>query len=185
MSGNGRGRARRRGLTLVEVLLALAVGASVLMAARGLLSAATNASARIQRSGRRFSSEANAYWGVRLLASRAQATTAPEGAFSGDSGVVHFSSWCDAATGAPIPCRLRMEVTGPRDTAGASARVTDAGGKLLLTLALPDSTRLRYLQSATLGGEWLVRWDSSLVLPLALGLASPRETLVFVLGQSR
>ena len=172
----------RQGMTLVEVLLAMTVAATVLVSARQVLGVVMDASARVVRQGEALTRRSNAYWTMRLLSARADLAQRPDRLVVGDSVSAAFGSWCDTPAGGVDSCAvtLRSEVADSNGTATLVATRED--GRVLARLELNAPVRLRYLRSARGGGEWTSRWQESLLAPIAVEALGERDTVLLVLG---
>ena len=173
----------RPGFTLLELVVALGVGALALLAARSALvqiaGAADVALAVAQAADR----EANAERLLRATVGQLETGVQPERAFAGDEHAATFATWCDVPSGQHVPCRARLAADS-------------AGGRPVLTLTLtvagrPDtvvlrkatqSIALRYLTTPEAGGRWVPFWPPAITPPLALGVVADADTLVLRIG---
>jgi prepilin-type N-terminal cleavage/methylation domain-containing protein len=169
----------RRGFTLLEVVVALALGATVVLGARALFGVLGASGERIARESAAADERAN---GERLLRSLLwQAETGVHGdGFRGDDSSLHFSTWCRAARGWTERCRIDLGVA----TLGRDAVVTAIlpHGDTLLLWRGRAPAGLRYLDATNGGDRWVPEWGSDLTLPAAVAIVSGGDTLVFLAG---
>jgi prepilin-type N-terminal cleavage/methylation domain-containing protein len=176
-----------RGFTLIEVLVALAVGAVVVLGARLMLEGAADGGRRIARVAQGMDRDANAERLLRTTVASLEWGSAEEGGarFGGDEREARFTSWCDAPGGWQERCDVSIAVT-------FDSSATHVAGSLSLSRvgAEPVQIRdgfthgaLRYLADARDGGHWITKWDAGLAAPLAIGVILDRDTLVLRVGE--
>ncbi len=174
-------RSDRRGFTLIEVLVALLIGATIVLCGRLLLEGVSDDARRMTTFAQLSDHEEN---GQRLLRSTVMAidvSAAGAEPFAGDERLARFTSWCARPGGWQERCVVTLAITG--DTAAASLMLT-------LAEAAPFNIRsgfrhgeLRYLMDARDGGHWLRSWETGLTAPLAIGAVLDADTLVLVIGE--
>lgn len=176
----------RRGLTLLELMVALALVGIVTLIARVLAERLGDAARRIEARTAAGDRDANAERLVRAVVASAEVATSDSITFAGDGERARLFSWC-ATPGGWLE---RCVVTLTRREAGDSSR-------FVLELPRGDSVvfphtgralALRYLSDARGGGKWTVSWGAGFVSPLALGLvyaAEPaeRDTVILRIGE--
>ncbi|HET7188379.1 MAG TPA: prepilin-type N-terminal cleavage/methylation domain-containing protein [Gemmatimonadaceae bacterium] len=178
---------RRTGFTLLEVMVALVVGAVVILGARALLDGLSLHSERVRSLARSADAEANAEHVLRSVVLRGGLASDSAARFDGTPEQARFASWCDMAGGWQEQCEVKL-VSEPHDD-GISV-VADLGeaGRLEVARHL-DATTFRYLASASDGGHWVERWERAITPPLAIGLitkATPEarpDTMILRLGE--
>ena len=173
----------RRAFTLVEVLVALALSAMVLVGARGLLDALGAHSTSVLRSARELDSSMNAEDVLRRALADLVVRSDTFPSFEGDEVAFTFGASCDTPRGWREPCSVR--VAAERTDSGYQLVFRqDAGSAVMLRTGLAR-TALRYLLSADEGGQWTARWQNTLMLPLAVGLIADDDTIVARVGERR
>lgn len=175
---------RRRGFTLVELLVALAIGAIVLLGARLMVEGVADGARRIVRQAARTDRDANAERVLRTVVAALDATTTGT-SFGGDEREARFTSWCDVPGGWQERCSVTLAIGGGTGTGDSAART------LILTLSGAEPLRiragfvhggLRYLDAAHDGGQWFGTWEAGLTVPIAIGAILDADTLIFKVG---
>jgi prepilin-type N-terminal cleavage/methylation domain-containing protein len=169
-------RTDRSGVTLVELLVVLAVAGLVLSAAGAATRSAVDASTRVSAELRETEDER-----LRsdLLRELLWAHVGPSSSnpMLGDAHALRFDSRCPVAGVGSWPCSVAL-------------RASDAG---MLTLSWDGAAPITWRVSASksqllyldlVNGElrWLVAWDLVTRVPLAVGVASTRDTSVYWVG---
>lgn len=190
-------RSRRRvGMTLLELVVAIAAGGIVLLAARLLYESVSDGASRLARSTREADAASNGETLLRdaLAAAedqRANGKSQQEG-LEGSAEEARIPSWCPTPSGwlerCQIVLRLAAGPSGTRDAPG------DARTSVHLTLQTSDwaqtatvlstvsASHLLYLETARRGGVWRERWSADAPLPRAIGLVGERDTLILRVG---
>lgn len=171
----------RRGLTLVELLVALAVASGLLVLAHDAVSDAAFAARQLGEERLRADREANG----RRLAARLIGNLTIDGRYSGAvigaSERVSFTTWTTSPAG---EWTLTHAALGHADN-----------GALLLVVGLDslelagslDAVAIDYLGAWGANSPWLREWSSQLTAPLAIRLrvtspgAKP-DTILFLVG---
>lgn len=173
-------RANRAAFTLIELMVALVVGALVLLGARALLDGVGGIATATRRSANAADARANAELLVRQVVGNLALAPDTMSSFTGSAREATFTSWCPSPRGGLAPCGARLLVQG--DSADI---VLFAGGARVTLLHGVTGARLRYLGSAGDGGAWQARWSTSIVTPLAIGVESDHDTLLLAIGERR
>ncbi len=191
-----RGDRRRRGFTLLEVVVALALGGIVLLGAWRLLEALGGEAERITAGAMAADADANGERLLRSLVRGLEIGTPGSGAFGGEPNEAHFTTWCDAPTGWQERCAVTLAIEPlardargdpPAERAGTPAlwglvaHVSAGAGTVLLRDVRPGG--LRYLVSPARGGEWFRIWGEGITAPLAIGVVRARDTLIVRIGE--
>lgn len=171
----------RNGFTLIEILVALIVGAIVVAGAHDILDALTISAHAAQAGAVNADRSANGDELLRSLTGSMDLATPGTKPFFGSERITAFSSWCEVPRGWLEPCSVVLAF----DT---------AFGKTALVARLNDSTRLvlmrgfssgsfRYLESAANGGTWQRLWGRGISAPSAIGVLIDRDTLIIPVGE--
>lgn len=174
--------ANRRGFTLIEVLVALAIGGVVLTGCRLLLEGLADHASAIVRTAADLDASANAERAVRQIVENLALAPEPQPTFVGSASEAVFASWCPSAYGALEPCTVRLSVQAA--SAGVTVGMATPGGQKLV-LRRVAGAELRYLANASSGGIWYTRWNDAISPPLAVGVFSTTDTLVMRIGERR
>ncbi len=176
-----RPRGRRAAFTLVEVMVALVVGAVVVLGARMLLEQLGDSASRTVAAAARADREANGERMLRDLAGRLEVGTDRSAQFSGEPNATHFSSWCDTPSGWQERCAVTLVVA---EHGGHYALVAEfgGGGDSLTLLTRSEPIALRYLDDPRAGGRWFTSWGAGITAPLAFAVISGRDTIVVRIG---
>jgi prepilin-type N-terminal cleavage/methylation domain-containing protein len=177
-------RHAKSGFTLVEILVALSIGMLLLLGARITLDIIADSA---ERTARRAKDEDRLHNGERV-ARRLFLDTEPAGdstPFVGSGTQLKSTSWCDTPAGGRSRCVVTVSVarSATGDSASFATLTTSAGDAIRLRSA--PRIALRYLSSASNGGVWRQEWNGGLMLPLALGVVTDRDTTVFRIGERR
>lgn len=175
----GRDRRARAAFTLVEVLVALVIGALVVLGARVLLEGLSEGATRTIAAAARVDREANGEMLLRDLAGRLEVGTSDSARFAGGPTWTTFDSWCDTPGGWQERCRVTLLVHV--DPSGSSLVALAAGDSVAL-LHRDALLELRYLDDPRAGGRWFVSWGEGITAPLALGVVAGDDTLIVRIG---
>lgn len=164
----------RRGMTLVELMVAIVVGGIAL----GGVAAIADGMHTVARAARAGEAERDRRWaGERMLRQLLlQAELEPPGmvAFAGDRAGLRVATWCDTPAGWQERCVAALTIReGEVSVSGA------ADDRVLLDLEGPRE--FRYLLTAADGGRWSDRWPAAATPPVAVALVG-RDTLIFRIG---
>jgi prepilin-type N-terminal cleavage/methylation domain-containing protein len=175
-------RGDARGFTLVELLVALSIGAVVLVGARGLLDGLGAHASAVARAMRRIDAEVNAERTARQVLGNIALAPNDAPTFVGSPDQAEFESWCPSERGGLAPCHARMVVT--HDAGVATLRLALSTGQTL-SLLKASSVTLRYLADASDGGNWTGTWSATQSPPLAVGATAGSSTLFLRIGERR
>lgn len=166
----------RRGMTLVELIVALVLSALVLGGARSLLATVSDAGTRMRRWSLARDDEALGLAlfrrGLRTAVSREGAG----GAFLGDASAMSFSARCSTGGGWDRPCRIDVRIVERRDT--ATLIITEQGRSDRSGPFALGGLEFRYIRVGPQGEEWLSAWTQAITRPAAVALLSRRDTTV-------
>lgn len=174
-----RARRARPGLTLVEVVVALALAGLVLLGARGVLESVADAADAVARGAALADGEANADRFVRGLFERLEVGVDEAHRFVGREHALRFASWCAVPAGWQEPCTVTVAVDSLR---GVLALSLSTGEQVVLRRGFAHGA-LRYLGSAGGGGVWLAGWGAGITAPPAIAVVVDGDTLVLRIGE--
>jgi len=197
-----------RGFTLVELLVALAIGAMLLLGARAVMERIADSADRTTATALEADRTANTDRVVRALFARAFAAD-DSTPFGGGTIETQFTSWCDAPGGWMERCTVTMRVVPQSSVALAAGLVppqwapggrlqtvtgpvavivrTSAGDTLVLREQM-EHAAIRYLIDAAGGGHWTAGWSNGTETPLAVGVVTGRDTqdtMILRIGERR
>jgi len=168
----------RRGFTLIEVVIALAIAGTLLLGARWVISASGDAAERLTAEAGRVDRNANAERLARELAARTELR--PGGHLRGDRRGARWSTWCDVPSGWQERCEVTLAVLATNERRVVAIAFDD--GRIIPVRDGFSTGSLIYLESATAGGVWVGQWTSETAPPLAVGVVADRDTLVLRIG---
>jgi prepilin-type N-terminal cleavage/methylation domain-containing protein len=171
----------RRGFTLVELVVALAIAGGILVGARILLEELAADADALVAAAAEADAEANAERSLRELVVRLEVGTDDARRFSGDERAARFTSWCDVPRGWLERCTVILAVDR-EGTEPVLAAMQSTGDVLVLRRGFTSAT-LRYLGDAARGGTWFRSWGESITAPLAIGIVFDRDTLILRIGE--
>lgn len=167
-------------MTLMELMVALAIGGLLLVSGRALLAQLQDAGATLGRSTRTYDERATALRTLRALARRADVRPDSTSRFVGDSLAARFPSSCERPGGWLARCTVEVQVDEGRD--GTALAATISTGSALRLERRPGVGRLRYLDVAGAEDQWMSQWGNSIVAPAAMALVVGVDTLVLPLA---
>ena len=173
---------KRIGFTLMEVLVALMIGALLVTGARGMLDALGGQARATVRVARNTDDAANAVDELRRLVADLVIRRDTIYSLTGSPRDAYFQSYCDSGNGWKEACEIHLFVQ--RGTDGY--RVAWEAGRD--TVALRSSlgvAELRYLLSAESGGQWTERLEHTMLIPSAVGIIMGADTLLATVGPRR
>lgn len=183
---SGRRRDARRsafppgGFTLLEVIVALAVGGMVTLGAAGLLVQLAADGERTVAASRAADAEANGERLLRALVGGLEPSPDETPAVVGTREEAAFTSWCDVPAGWQERCSVTLSF-GPVEGGKTLVARLGAGEGLELRSGFREGSFL-YLADPARGGTWLESW-SGITTPLALALLLDADTLVLRIGE--
>lgn len=174
------GGVSRRGFTLLEVMVALAVGAFVLTGAWTLVVSVSDAADQVTRESEAADREANDIELIRGLVRRTEVDIRSTLVFRGGPDSASFASWCDVPQGWSERCLVTLM---PVRTSGMTTLHLRTSSGLYLTMqGRPAVGGLVFLDQSVEPREWRKHWDSATARPSAVGLVRERDTLLLAIG---
>lgn len=177
-------RPERRGLTLLELLVALAIAGAAMLGGIMLLDQVRDSDRRIHAESGRNAVEMNGERLLRRLLMDARQTSDTADRFRGDERNASYLAMCDTPAGWSEQCRVLLSITASGDS--STVVVETAPGARFNVRRTAGRAVFRYLdgkQSAN--SAWLDQWMMSIALPAALALVTSVDTTVFPLGSIR
>lgn len=174
--------AARRGFTLLEVVVALAIAGLILMSARAMMEVVAATASITDRAARANDAAANAERRLRLLVARSWAGERAEWAFRGNSDSLAFASWCDVPGGWLERCQVSLVIIRHGGDAAVLA-MTEAGTAPVIIRELTRPIGLRYLVPSDTGASWVTAWESITTPPPAIGVMSKADTTILRVGE--
>lgn len=171
-----------KGFTLVEVVVALAVGGLVVLGAAGLFLQLAGGADRVQALAWRADREANAERLLRDVVGRIEPSAGREPSLVGDRRSARFSSWCDVPPGWQERCAATLSVRRASNGRAYALLLELSTGESVELLDDRSPADLLYLTDPARGGTWLTEWRS-VTTPLALGIARDADTLILRIGE--
>lgn len=170
---------KRRGFTLLEVLVALTLGALVVLVGHRLFSAITDGTHRLSEARDALDRSSNARrWLVEAFGSL-DVGTAESGGFAGRPDRVEFGTWLLNERGWFERRRVVLNAEG-------GALVARLGGGSVVLAESVGGVRFDYLLDPGSTATWVQEWLSPISPPLAVRLRIARrervDTLLYVVG---
>ena len=177
------GATRRGGFTLLELVVALALAATVFLAGRMLLDALSASREELARETALNDERANGERLLRSLVAHGEAGDDSTIGFQGDQATARFSSWCATPAGGLERCRVRLAVglVGAESIITASVRL----GETIRVWRQSGTVELRYLDGLAGDSSWTTTWESRIAVPIAIGIVGGGDTIVLVVGGGR
>jgi hypothetical protein len=165
------------------VIVALSIGALVVMGARALLEGLRTHTVRLVSVANSTNATANGEHVVRTLVGNLALAPNDSSSFEGDAREARFTSWCAVPEGWQELCTVHLTVEG--ETGRVRLMVTLSTGEHLTVHDSAGTAALLYLGSASDGGHWFATWRHSLMPPVAIGLVSDGDTSLARVGERR
>jgi hypothetical protein len=158
----------------VEVIVAIVIGGIVLLGARALLEVLADEEHRLTVEAAADDARGNGYRTLRSLVGEMEVGTIESGPFSGDPVKMSFTSWCDSPSGWQERCAVTIAFETEGKNPALVARLSE--DRRLVVISGFRHGELRYLNSASSGGQWFRQWGRGITAPLAIGVILERGT---------
>ena|SRR2546425_3173750 len=167
------------GFTLLEVIVALALGAMVVLLAHRMFAAVMDGSIRLSDTGAALDREANARRLLTQLVGSLDVGQPESGDFNGEPQRAAFSAWYPGPEGWPERRRVTLE-------ADRNALVVSVGGESIVLADDVEALDLDYLLDYGADAPWLRTWQSPVSAPLAIRARityrRQADTLLLIIG---
>lgn len=171
----------RSGFGLFEAIVALAVAAMVLVAARSVLESVADGADRLVDAAAEADRIGNADRLLRSLVGQIESGTIVSGAVAGDERQVRIETWCDVPAGWKERCCVELTFA-PSDSGEVLVASGIPGGPRVLRSGFRFGS-LRYLVDPADGGAWLPQWSQQLTVPFAIGVILDADTVILRIGE--
>ena len=171
-------RSTRPGFTVIEVLVALAIGAITIGGARAVTIALVDHAQRLDSTDAQALETINGERLLRQLVLESEASRDPNAVFGGSHTAAVFDTWCRTSHGWAERCRVELALTpSSADSMVTLDAMLSSGERLTLGRFVPP-VRLAFLEDAVHGGTWSPRWGPSTAAPLAIGVFATDVVLI-------
>ena len=171
-------RSARRGFTLIEVMVALAIGAITIGGARAVTIALVDHAQRLDDTHAHVSETINGERLLRRLVLESEAGRDERAIFAGSETQAAFDTWCRTEDGWAERCRVELVLTPPMADSMVPLDAVLAMGERLTLGRFAAPVRLAFLEDAAHGGTWSARWGPSTAAPLAIGIFASDVVLI-------
>lgn len=170
-------RTRRPGFTLVEVMVALAIGGMAVAGTAALLFGLGDRAQAIRRAASRADADANGERLLRALLANLDLTSDTAARLAGDSTSATFPAWCDTPAGWLNHCRVRLFFGRRKDATALSVELRGADSSVSDIRRGFQRGRLRYLVEVDHQLRWAETWSRPFV-PTGLAVIVDADTLL-------
>lgn len=171
------------GFTLLEMLVAMTIGAMVILSARVSVEQLALGAGRIVAEHRRTDVSIGGNRWLRGLLRRAGEDTGTDTtAFYGDEASARFYTRCDAPGGWQEACRARLAISQP-DSEFVLSAWTNVSGTVVLRRSR-SKIALRYLAPSDTGISLVERWGHAVLPPVGVAVVGS-DTTIFRIGRGQ
>jgi prepilin-type N-terminal cleavage/methylation domain-containing protein len=175
--------AKCAGMTLIEIIAALAISGLALLGAILLLHQLTDTGARIGLSASTQASERNGARLLRQLLLDSFVTADSADWVRGDGQSVSLATSCQTSRGWRASCHAMLLVDSRRDSSVIFAE-TDVGESAAL-VRVAGVVTFAYFDAYAPDSAWTSHWSAGARMPAALGVLIGRDTIVYPIGAAR
>ncbi|HWH51544.1 MAG TPA: hypothetical protein VN651_08360 [Gemmatimonadaceae bacterium] len=173
----------RGGLTMFELVIALALAGTVLAGGALLLEELGDANARMFAQAATVAATNNGARALDRLFADARPADDSSERFTGDSRAASYATLCDTPSGWRERCRVKLMIDSLADSSAVIA-LSD-GGEALTLGRVGGAATFRYIDLSARDTTWLMRWSPSVALPDAIAIVAGADTAVLPLGSAR
>lgn len=173
----------RRGMTLIEVVAALAVAGFALLGALLLLDQVSDGSVRIAKQGTALALDGNGARLMRQLLLDSYSTPDSADWFHGEANSATFTTRCQQPGGWMAACRATLILDRRGDSATVLAELST--GETLLLVRVAENGSFRYFDPRATDSAWTGNWMASIRIPAALGIITNGDTSIHMMGGAR
>lgn len=175
---------KRRGVTLLELIIAVSIIGMAILGGVMLLDQLTDSQARISRDGLRDAAAGNSDRVLRRLLLDARATTDSADRFQGEVRIASYLTLCDTPSGWPELCRATLGIDLEKDSSVLFAETSRREHFDVRQMA--GAAEFRFLDpSAARDSMWVRAWSRSNALPAAIAVVVGLDTVILPLGSTR
>jgi hypothetical protein len=171
---------RRSGTSLLEVIIALAVGGSILLCGRMVMEQLADAARRTIDSGAEVESGINAERLLRAAVASTESATIVSFAVRGAPDHADIETWCDVPAGWQERCRFEIHIV---QNETENQLIAVFGSDTVVVRRRFGTGALRYIADAAHGGSWRTEWISQITSPVALEVILDADTLILRIGE--
>lgn len=169
-----------RGFTLLEVVVALAIGAMAILLAAMMLQTTARLTDYLEQRVRTVEQDRIGELRLRRLIGQMTWSQPTEPAPDFTSEGMRFTTWCDVPAGWQERCSAELRLAADAAPEGMVARLST--GEDLRLLEQRSPTGFLYLFRTERGATWVVRWTDRYSLPGAVGVVTRTDTLIIRIG---
>ncbi len=173
----------RRGITLIELLIALAISGLAMLGAMMLLDQVSDGQLRIGRRAVVNATVGNGDRLLRRLLADARTTTDSLQRFRGDERSATYTTLCDVPAGWAEYCRATLLIDSLRDS--TAIIVETDGTQPVQVRRFAGAAAFIYLDLSARDSAWVRRWERSIALPDAIGVVAGADTTILPMGSVR
>lgn len=171
---------RDAGFTLLEIMVALTVGAIVVLTAERLFAGAADSGRALERARTALDREGNSRRWLQLTFLSLEIADSGSSGFSGDTDQLRFTAWEPVARGWFEPREVELGVSEGRFEAVASP------GEPLILAEGVQTVAIDYLLEPGADSRWVRQWVSPASAPLAVRIrlrrvATGEDTLLLLI----